>query len=79
MLDNLANLILTVGLLATAYNFPATFALRYMLPGTAIGVVVGDLAFTWMAFHLARRSGRNDVTAMPLGLDTPSTIGMVLF
>jgi len=79
MLDNLANLILTVGLLATAYNFPATFALRFMLPGTAIGVVVGDLVFTWMAFRLARRSGRNDITAMPLGLDTPSTIGMVLF
>jgi AGZA family xanthine/uracil permease-like MFS transporter len=79
MLDNLANLLLTVSLLSAVYNFPATFALRYMLPGTAIGVVVGDLAFTWMAFRLARRSGRNDITAMPLGLDTPSTFGMVFF
>jgi AGZA family xanthine/uracil permease-like MFS transporter len=79
MLDNLANLILTVGLLAAAYQFPATFALRYMLPGTAVGVVVGDLVFTWMAFRLSRQSGRNDITAMPLGLDTPSTFGMVFF
>ncbi|HEV3024458.1 MAG TPA: hypothetical protein VGX76_18405 [Pirellulales bacterium] len=79
MLDNLANLILTVSLLAAAFKFPATFALRYMVPGTAVGVVVGDVVFTWMAFRLARRSGRNDITAMPLGLDTPSTFGMVFF
>ncbi|NCA11609.1 permease, partial [bacterium] len=32
-----------------------------------------------MAFRLARRTGRSDVTAMPLGLDTPSTFGMVFF
>ena len=50
-----------------------------MLPGAAIGVLVGDLLFTWMAFGLARRTGRDDVTAMPLGLDTPSTFGMVFF
>ena len=30
-----------------------------------------------MAFRLARRTGRSDITAMPLGLDTPSTFGTV--
>ena len=29
-----------------------------------------------LAFRLARRSGRSDVTAMPLGLDTPSTFAV---
>ena len=47
-----------------------------MIPGTALGVVLGDLAYTWMAFRLARRTGRADVTAMPLGLDTPSTFAV---
>ena len=79
MLDNVADLVLTVGLLSTAFGFPADFALRYMVPGTAIGVLVGDLLFTAMAVRLAKRTGRNDVTAMPLGLDTPSTFGMVFF
>jgi AGZA family xanthine/uracil permease-like MFS transporter len=78
-LDNLADLVLTVGLLATVFDYPAQFALGHLVPGTAVGVVVGDLLFTWMAFRLARRSGRTDVTAMPLGLDTPSTFGMVFF
>jgi AGZA family xanthine/uracil permease-like MFS transporter len=41
-------------------------------------VLIGDLVYSWMAFRLARRSGRTDVTAMPLGLDTPSTFGVAL-
>lgn len=78
-LDNVANLLLAVGLLAGTYGFPAEFAITHMVPGTALGVLVGDLLFTAMAFRLARRTGRSDVTAMPLGLDTPSTFAMVLF
>src|SRR5712692_5902373 len=49
-----------------------------MFPGTAFGVLFGDLVYTWMAFQLAKKSGNPNVTAMPLGLDTPSTIGMAL-
>jgi AGZA family xanthine/uracil permease-like MFS transporter len=78
-IDNLAVLVLTVSLLAAAFGYPAQFALSHLVPGTAVGVVIGDVLFTWMAFRLARRTGRTDVTAMPLGLDTPSTFGMVFF
>ena len=78
-LDNLADLVLAVSLLAAVFNYPVQFALSHLVPGTAVGVVVGDLLFTWMAFRLARRTGRSDITAMPLGLDTPSTFGMVFF
>jgi AGZA family xanthine/uracil permease-like MFS transporter len=76
-LDNLADLVLAVSLLAATFGYPIGFALSHFVPGTAVGVVVGDLLYTWMAFRLARNSGRADVTAMPLGLDTPSTFGMV--
>ena len=51
--------------------------LTRMIPGTAVGVLVGDLIYTVMAFRLAKKTGRSDVTAMPLGLDTPSTFGSV--
>ncbi len=78
MLDNVAGLILMVGLLS-GFGFPVDFAVSSMVPGTAIGVLVGDLAFFFLAFRLARQTGRDDVTAMPLGLDTPSTFGIVLF
>ncbi len=79
MLDNIADLLLMIALLHTACGFPVDFALAYMVPGTAIGVFVGDLLYFWLAFRLARRTGRGDVTAMPLGLDTPSTFGITLF
>lgn len=79
MLDNIGNMILLTGLLVGAFGFPADFVLSRMAPGTAVGVLVGDLIYTSMAFSLARRSGRSDVTAMPLGLDTPSTFASALF
>src|SRR5207245_2327631 len=47
-----------------------------MVPGTAVGVLVGDLAYAAMAWRLARRTGRDDVTAMPLGINAPSVFGI---
>ena len=77
MLDNIGDMILMASLLVGVFGFPSGFVLTSMIPGTAVGVMVGDLIFTAMAFRLAKRSGRTNVTAMPLGLDTPSTFGSV--
>jgi AGZA family xanthine/uracil permease-like MFS transporter len=77
MLDNIGDMILMAGLLVAVFGFPAHFVMSRMIPGTAVGVLVGDLIFTVMALNMARRTGRRDVTAMPLGLDTPSTFGAV--
>jgi adenine/guanine/hypoxanthine permease len=86
MLDNLAVMLILVRLITSDDpakqvdpenpRFSTEFVLTRMIPGTALGVLLGDLVFTWMAFRLARRTGRSDVTAMPLGLDTPSTFGV---
>src|SRR5262245_22062095 len=76
ILDNVVNLAILAGILVGAFGFPADVVFRRMFPGTALGVMLGDLAYTWLAFRLAKRTGRSDVTAMPLGLDSPSTIGM---
>lgn len=79
MLDNIADLSLMVAMLELVFEFPTGFALSHLVPGTAVGVFVGDLLFFLMALRLAKRTGREDITAMPLGLDTPSTFGMVFF
>jgi AGZA family xanthine/uracil permease-like MFS transporter len=78
MLDNISVMILMAGLLVSRFHVPRDFVLTQMIPGTAVGVLVGDLIYTAMAFRLARRTGHPGVTAMPLGLDTPSTFGSVL-
>lgn len=77
MLDNLTGLFLVVILLA-GFGFPTDFAISALVPGTALGVLVGDLAFVYFAFRLAREKQSSDVTAMPLGLDTPSVFGVTL-
>jgi AGZA family xanthine/uracil permease-like MFS transporter len=89
MLDNLTVLLILFTSLSSnlppeeqlpgQYRFTPEFVLTRMIPGTALGVLVGDLIYTWLAFRLARRCGRTDVTAMPLGLDTPSTFGVAFF
>ncbi len=76
-LDNLTQLVILSGLLIGVFGFPADLVLRVMVPGTAAGVLVGDLVYTWLALRLMRATGRSDVTAMPFGIDTPSLFGMV--
>jgi AGZA family xanthine/uracil permease-like MFS transporter len=87
MLDNVAVMLILFGAVTSlepvetqlqkgGVRFTPEFVLTRMIPGTALGVLIGDLVYTWMAFRLARRTGRHDVTAMPLGLDTPSTFGV---
>jgi len=77
MIDNISGMILMTSLLV-GFGMPRDYVLGRMIPGTAVGVLAGDLIFTALAFRLARRTGRSDVTAMPLGLDTPSTFGSVI-
>jgi len=76
--DNLTVLSFLAGILVGGFGYPADIVYTKMFPGTAFGVLFGDLIYTWMARRLARRTGNVSVTAMPLGLDTPSTIGIAL-
>jgi len=75
-LDNVGVLIFFSAIMVCTFNYPADIILTRMIPGTAMGIFCGDLVYTVLALRLARKTGRADVTAMPLGLDTPSTIGI---
>jgi AGZA family xanthine/uracil permease-like MFS transporter len=78
VVDNLSILGFIAAVLVGAFGFPAGVVFGKMFPGTAFGVLLGNLAYTWMARRLAAKSGRDNVTAMPLGLDAPTSIGMAL-
>ncbi|TBR39747.1 MULTISPECIES: hypothetical protein [Dyella] len=78
VVDNLSIMAFLATALIGIFGFPADIVFLHMFPGTAFGVLLGNLAYTWMARRLARRTGRSDVTAMPLGLDAPTSIGMAL-
>ncbi|MCE1187781.1 MAG: hypothetical protein LWX56_01470 [Ignavibacteria bacterium] len=78
MFDNLTVLSYLAGILVFGFGYPADIVFTKMFPGTALGVLFGDVVYTIMAFRLAKKTGNPNVTAMPLGLDTPSTIGIAL-
>jgi AGZA family xanthine/uracil permease-like MFS transporter len=76
LLDNLTSLVILAALLTGPLGFGREIVFTRMIPGTALGVLVGDLLYFWLALRVARRTGRDDVTAMPLGVDTPSLFGL---
>ena len=78
MFDNVTVLSFLAGILIFGFRFPAEVVYKRMFPGTAFGVLFGDLIYTAMAFRVARKTNNPTVTAMPLGLDTPSSIGIAL-
>lgn len=75
-LDNLGVLVFMGAILMFTFNFPADIIMKRMIPGSAAGVFFGDLVYTWLAIRHSKKTGRRDVTAIPLGLDTPSSIGI---
>ena len=76
--DNLTVLSFLAGILIFVFQYPAEIVYKRMFPGTALGVLFGDIVYTIMAIRLAKKKNDPNVTAMPLGLDTPSTIGIAL-
>ena len=75
-IDNIALLVGMSGILIGVFHLPPDIVMGHMVPGTAVGVLLGDLLYTWLAFRLARREQRQDVCAMPLGIDTPSMFAL---
>src|SRR3972149_6384841 len=70
--DNLTQMVIMASILTGVFGLPLDVVLYRMIPGSVVGVMIGNLVYTWLAFRLAAKTGRTDVTAMPLGIDTPS-------
>jgi AGZA family xanthine/uracil permease-like MFS transporter len=70
------DLLLIVGL-APVCGFPLSFVASRILPGVAISILAGNLFYAWQAWRLAQREGRNDVTAIPFGVNSPTIFAYV--
>ncbi len=74
---NLAQLVIPVFLLLPL-GIPTTFTVGHLLPGYALGFLVGSLGMVRMAVKLARREGRQTVTAHVYGNNVPAIIAYTL-
>ncbi|MGD8375123.1 MAG: NCS2 family permease [Acidobacteriota bacterium] len=76
-LDNLVQLLLIDALCRGVLGFPADLVYGRIMPGAALSLVVGNVFYAWQARRLARATGRDDVCALPYGINTVSLIGHV--
>lgn len=81
-IDNLIQLLLILQLCATFCGMTgAASAILYqrILPGAAVSILFGNIFYAWQARRLAKQTGRDDVTALPYGINTPSLLIYIHF
>ncbi|MEI6034337.1 MAG: NCS2 family permease [Verrucomicrobiae bacterium] len=78
-IDNLLQLLLIATLCPLVCGIPIAMVAGVILPGAALSIIAGNLFYSWQACRLARRTGRNDVTALPYGINTVSLIAFLFF
>src|SRR5712691_3563291 len=76
-LDNLVQLLLIDGLGRFVLGFPPALIYGRILPGAAVSILIGNLAYAYQAKRLAERTGRSDVCALPYGINTVSLFAHV--
>jgi AGZA family xanthine/uracil permease-like MFS transporter len=77
-LDNLLMLILMSSLcLGFPLFFPPELYFQTILPATAVGVIFGNLIYARMALQLAKKENRDDVCAIPYGINLITVIVFV--
>jgi AGZA family xanthine/uracil permease-like MFS transporter len=79
MIDNLIQLVLIVTLCRELIHLPDSYIFGRILPGAAISILFGNVFYAWQARQLARETGREDVTALPYGINTVSLFAYVFF
>ena len=65
------NVIVLTGLCLGVVNLPADTVFGRILPALGIALPIGNLYYAYLAYKLAQREGRTDVTAMPYGPSVP--------
>ena len=76
-LDNLVQLLLIDALCRYVLGFSAELLYGAVLPGCAASLLVGNLYYAWQAKKLAEEQGRDDVCALPYGINTVSLFAHV--
>jgi len=77
-IDNLLNLMMITALCTSPLvGLPPELVTGKILPGAAISILVGNLFYARQARDLMRKTGRDDVTALPYGINTPSMFAYI--
>jgi AGZA family xanthine/uracil permease-like MFS transporter len=76
-LDNLVQLLVIDALCRYVLGFDDALILGRVLPAAAVSVLAGNLFYAWQAMREMRATGRDDICALPYGINTPSVFAYV--
>ena len=67
----LVNLLVLTGLLRFVLKMPDDLVFGRILPATGLMLCMSTLYYAWLAYKLAKQTGRTDVCALPSGVSVP--------
>ncbi|WP_348754438.1 hypothetical protein [uncultured Aquincola sp.] len=67
----LVNLLVLTGLLRYVLKMPDPIVFGRILPAAGLMMALSTLYYAWLAWQLAKKTGRNDVCALPSGISVP--------
>lgn len=76
-LENFIQVLLIVTLCQNLLGFPVDLVYGRILPGVAISVLLGNLYYAWLTDQQNKQQGREDMTALPYGINIISLLGHI--
>ena len=67
----LVNLLVLTGLLRFVLKMPDELVFGRILPATGLMLFLSTIYYAWLAYKLAKKTGRSDVCALPSGISVP--------
>jgi AGZA family xanthine/uracil permease-like MFS transporter len=67
----LVNLLVLTGLLRFVLKMPDDLVFHRVLPATGMMMCLSTAYYAWLAYRLAKKTGRKDVCALPSGISVP--------
>ena len=73
----LVNLLVLSGLLRFVLKMPDDIVFGRILPATGLMLCISTLYYAWLAYKLAKETGRTDVCTLPSGISVPHVFVVV--
>jgi len=67
----LVNLLVLTGLLRFVLKMPDPIVFGRILPAAGLMMFLSTVYYAWLAYRLAKQTGRTDVAALPSGISVP--------
>jgi AGZA family xanthine/uracil permease-like MFS transporter len=75
----LVNMLVLTGLLRFVLKMPDSLVFGRILPALGLMMCLSTFYYAFLAYRLAKRTGRSDVCALPSGVSVPHMFGAFLF